>query len=657
MQLNWILTLAAITLLAPLGGALIAGIAGKKIGKKGATLVTLIGVGAAVITSAILTKFMVMDGQPAFNGNFYTWAVSGAFTFNVGVLIDRLSTMMMLTVSIVSFLVHVYSIGYMRDDDGYQRFFSYMSLFTFFMLILTAANNFALLFFGWEGVGLVSYLLIGFWYKKESAVAGSLKAFLVNRVGDMGFILGIAAVLEYFNTLDYASVFANAPNLIHSTISIFPGVQWSAITVICILLFIGAMGKSAQVPLHVWLPESMEGPTPISALIHAATMVTAGVYMVARMSPLFEFSQVALSVVLIVGATGALFMGLIGVVENDIKRVIAYSTMSQLGYMMAANGASVYAAGMFHLFTHAYFKALLFLAAGSVIMAMHHEQNLWKMGNLKKYMPITYVAFLVGALSLSAIPPFSGFYSKDAIIEAVHLTTTPGAGYAYICLLLATFVTALYIFRAFFLAFHTKERMDEETRKHLHESSWVVTVPLILLVIPSIGLGALLVQPILFSATPLLGNTIFVLPEHNVLIGMAQHFAGVWQSCLMVYKSPPFWFAVAGILTAWFAYVLFPILPPLFKRRLSLIYQVLIHQYGFNQFNNLVFVRGTRAISGFFYHVADLKILDHFMVNGSGRSMQRLSALLRRLQSGYLYHYAFAMIIGLFVFLGWLLLR
>lgn len=654
---NYIPLLAAITLLAPLIGAMIAGVAGKQIGKRGATWATLLGVGAAVVTSIILFKLMVIDGTPAVNYNFYTWALSGAFNFNIGVLIDRLSALMMLTVSIVSFLVHVYSIGYMRDDDGYQRFFSYMSLFTFFMLTLTAANNFLLLFFGWEGVGLVSYLLIGFWFTKESAVQGSLKAFLVNRVGDMGFILGIAAILDAFNTVDYASVFTHVPYIVNSNINIIHGAPWATITVICILLFIGAMGKSAQVPLHVWLPESMEGPTPISALIHAATMVTAGVYMVARMSPLFEYSPVALSVVLIIGATGALFMGLLGVVENDIKRVIAYSTMSQLGYMMAANGVSAYDAGMFHLVTHAYFKALLFLAAGSVIIALHHEQNLWKMGNLKKYLPITYVTFLIGALSLSAIPPFSGFYSKDAIIEAVHLSSTPGAMYAYICLLIGAFVTALYIFRALFLAFHGKERMDVDTREHLHESPKVITVPLILLAIPSIALGALLVKPMLFGSPGLLGNTVFVLPAHNVLAEMAPHFTNIWQAALLAVKALPFWFAVAGIFTAWLCYVRVPGLPNKIKNRLTLIYRVLTAQYGFNQFNNLVFVRGTKAVSGFFYHVADLKIIDHFMVNGTGRSVQRLSTLLRKLQSGYLYHYAFAMIIGLLVFLGWLLLR
>lgn len=655
---NLISNLALIVVLAPLAGALIAGIAGKKIGVKGATFVTVLGVALSCAASAYLFKLMIIDHIPAVNINFYDWAVSGLYTvFKVGFLIDPLSVTMMLTVTIVSLLVHIYSIGYMRGDPGYQRFFSYMSLFTFFMLTLTAANNFLVLFFGWEGVGLVSYLLIGFWYQKESAAQGGLKAFLVNRVGDMGFLLGMAAILDYFSTFDYATIFTAAPSLAQTTISIVPGTHWSIITVICILLFVGAMGKSAQVPLHVWLPESMEGPTPISALIHAATMVTAGVYMIARMSPLFEFSDVALSVVLIIGATGALFMGLIGVVENDIKRVIAYSTMSQLGYMMAANGASAYAAGMFHLITHAYFKALLFLAAGSVIIAMHHEQNLWKMGNLKKYLPITYVTFLIGALALCAIPPFAGYYSKDAIIEAVHLSNIPGSMFAYICLLLATFVTALYIFRAFFLAFHGKERMDEKLRKELHESPWVVIVPLIILAIPTIGIGAILAAPILYQTPGLFGNTIYVATQHNVLGKMAQEYHGLLQATIQAVMALPFWFALAGILVAWLNYVMFPNWASVVKKRLLWIYEILRFKYGFDAFNNLVFVRGARRLSDFFFYFADLKVIDDWLVNGSGRGINKLSMLLRKLQSGYLYHYAFAMIIGLFVFLGWLLLR
>lgn len=652
---NLIEYLAITAVLAPLLGAIIAGVFGKQIGKVGASIATILGIAISVAASAYLFKMMIFDNVSPFNEAIYTWGAGGNYNFTVGFLIDRLTVVMMLTVTVVSLLVHIYSIGYMHDDDGYQRFFSYMSLFTFFMLTLTVANNFLVLFFGWEGVGLVSYLLIGFWYKKESAIQGSLKAFLVNRVGDLGFLLGLAAILDYFNTLDYATVFNNAANLANTSISLFPNTHASIITVICILLFIGAMGKSAQVPLHVWLPESMEGPTPISALIHAATMVTAGVYMVARMSPLFELSSVALSVVLIVGATGALFMGLIAVVENDIKRVIAYSTMSQLGYMMAANGASAYAAGIFHLITHAYFKALLFLAAGSVIIAMHHEQNLWKMGNLKKYLPITYITFLIGALALCAIPPFAGYYSKDAIIEAVHLSTTPGATYAYICLLIAVFVTALYTFRAFFLAFHGKERMDEKLRKELHESPWIIVVPLILLAIPSLGIGALLAEPMLYSSAPLLGNSVYVAANHNVLAEMAKEYHGLVAASVAAVRSLPFWFALAGIVVAWLNYVMFPRWSEIIKQRLAWIYRILVFKYGFDALNNLIFVRGARALSQFFYRYADEKVLDDWIVNGSGRGINKISYWLRRLQSGYLYHYAFAMILGLFVFLGWLL--
>ncbi|MFN7097883.1 MAG: NADH-quinone oxidoreductase subunit L, partial [Gammaproteobacteria bacterium] len=493
-------------ILLPLFGSIIAGLFGKQIGKRGAHWITIVPVGISFLLSVYVCKLVILNNLN-FNGVIYTWATSGAFSFDVGFMIDRLSALMMMVVTFVSFLVHIYTIGYMEGDSGYQRFFSYISLFTFAMLMLVSANNFLQLYFGWEGVGLVSYLLIGFWYKRESANQGSLKAFLVNRVGDLGFILGIAAVITYFGTVDYSSVFSQAPALAaaHTMIHIMPGVTWSVITVICLLLFIGAMGKSAQMPLHVWLPESMEGPTPISALIHAATMVTAGVYMVARMSPLFELSATALSFVLIIGSTTALFTGILALVQNDIKRVIAYSTLSQLGYMIAALGASAYSAGMFHLFTHACFKALLFLAAGSVILGMHHEQDMRKMGNLWKYMPITYVTFLVGALALCAIPPFSGFYSKDTIIDAIHVASIPGAKYAYICVLLGSFVTALYTFRAFFLTFHTKERMDEHTREHIHESKAVVLVPLIILAIPSILMGWFFAGPMLFDQNSLLG--------------------------------------------------------------------------------------------------------------------------------------------------------
>lgn len=647
--------LTLVTIFAPLLGGIIAGLFGKQIGRRGASWITILLMLAAFLSALYMFKLIVLDGDNSTSFILYRWATSGSFSFNVSFLVDHLTACMMVIVTFVSLLVHIYSIGYMKDDPGFQRFFSYMSLFTFFMLALVGANNFFLLFFGWEGVGLVSYLLIGFWFKKESAAEGSLKAFLVNRVGDFGFILGIAAILDYFGTVNYQQVFAKAPELAHTTISLFPGSHWSIITVICILLFIGAMGKSAQMPLHVWLPESMEGPTPISALIHAATMVTAGVYMVARMSPLFELSTVSLSVVLVVGASGALFMGILGLVTFDIKRVVAYSTMSQLGYMMAGNGASAYAAGIFHLFTHANFKALLFLAAGSVIIAMHHEQDMRKMGGLRKYMPITYIAFLFGGLALAAIPPFSGYYSKDAIIDAVHLSTIPGATYAYWALLLGAFVTGLYTFRAFFMTFHTKEKIPADIKKHVKESPAVVTIPLIILSITSLVIGFIAAGPILYQTKGLLGNAIFVLPQHNVLATMAQHWQGPYQAIINSFSTYPFWFAVSGIIVAWLCYVKFPSLPAILAKRFNLLYQIMLHKYGFDAFNDLVFVRGTRRMSNFFFKVADVKVIDDWIVNGSGRGVARLSRVLRRMQTGYLYHYAFAMIIGLLGFSIWLI--
>jgi NADH-quinone oxidoreductase subunit L len=588
------------------------------------------------------------------NQTVYIWGTSGSTTLAVGFLIDQLTVLMMSIVTFVSLLVHIYSIGYMEGDPGVQRFFSYMSLFTFGMLSLVMANNFLLLFFGWETVGLVSYLLIGFWFKKDSAALGGFKAFIVNRVGDFGFLLGIAVILSYFGTLDYATVFATAPKLVGSTLALIPNMNWSVLTVICLLLFVGAMGKSAQLPLHIWLPESMEGPTPISALIHAATMVTAGVYMVARMSPLYNLSPTAMSVVMIVGATGAFSLGLLAVVENDIKRVIAFSTMSQLGYMMAANGAGAYEAGIFHLATHACFKALLFLAAGSVIIAMHHEQNLHKMGNLRKYMPITYVTFLIGTLAITAIPPFAGFFSKDSIIEAVYESHVSGAFFAYCCLLMSAFVTALYSFRALFLAFHTSERMDEETRHHLHETAPVITVPLIILAIPSVFLGIILVGPMLFTQPGLMGQSMPVTPELNVLAELAKEYHGPWIMVFHGLLGLTFWFTMAGITTAWYCYIKNPAIPALMAQRFSTLRYVLIKRYGFDAFNELVFVRGTQKLSDFFYYFADAKVIDSWLVNGSGRGVKRVAAVVRQLQSGYLYHYAFAMIIGIVALLLWL---
>lgn len=648
------LTLAII--LFPLAGAIIAGIFGKQIGKAGAQYVTIAGVAVSFLCSLVLFKFYIFDHTANLYETIFTWGFSGSHTFNVGVLIDQLSVLMMVTVTFISLLVHIYSIGYMEGDPGYQRFFSYMSLFTFFMIMLTVGNNFLVLFFGWEGVGLVSYLLIGFWFKKESASQGSLKAFLVNRVGDFGFLLGIAAIFAYFGSIDYATVFALAPSFSSTTISIFPNVQWSLITVICIFLFIGAMGKSAQIPLHIWLPESMEGPTPISALIHAATMVTAGIYMVARMSPLYELSPTALGVVLVFGATGALFLGALALVENDIKRVIAFSTMSQLGYMMAGNGASAYAAGMFHLVTHAFFKALLFLAAGSVILAAHHEQNMKKMGNLRKYLPITYITFLIGSLSLSAIPPFSGFYSKDAIIEAVERAQVPGAHYAYICLLLAVFVTAFYIFRALFLTFHGKSHAHGHHDEELKEPRWVVLIPLIILAVPSFMIGLVMVKPMLYSHNPMLGNSIYVAPDRDVLAQMAHDYHGVLASIGHAFLSLPLWLAIAGIVCAWVFYVRLPDLPGKIQQRFRIINRILIDRYGIDALNQLLFVKGSQKLSNFLYQTADMKVIDHSLVNGTGRGVTRLAKLFRQVQSGYLYHYAFAMILGLFGLLFWMLL-
>ncbi len=646
------LTLACV--FAPLVGAIIAGVAGKWIGRGGAKYVTILLMLVSFVCAAIIFKIVVIDNQQL-NSVLYTWGASGSFHFNVGFLIDRLTAVMMITVTFVALLVHIYSIGYMADDDGFQRFFAYMSLFTFAMLLLVTANNFFQLFVGWEGVGLVSYLLIGFWFNKESAAVGSLKAFIVNRVGDFGFILGIAALLDNVGSIDYKDVFANASTLASKQITLFAGHHWSLDTVICILLFIGAMGKSAQIPLHVWLPESMEGPTPISALIHAATMVTAGVFMVARISPLMELSPTALSVVMIVGATGALFLGLLAFVENDIKRVIAFSTMSQLGYMMAADGASAYSAGIFHLMTHACFKALLFLAAGSVIIALHHEQDLRKMGGLKKYLPVTCITFLIGALALAAIPPFAGFYSKDAIIEAVRISTIPGAGYSFVCLLVGGFVTGYYIFRAYFMAFHGKERLSAEVKAHLHETPWSMRLPLILLAIPSLFLGMVMIKPMLYSSPGILGSSITVLPQYNVLAKMSLDFHSAWQTFLHSFITLPFWFAVGGIVLAGFNVLVAPKVPAFLQRHGKWLYNILIYKYGFDAFNQWFFVSGTRVLSRFFYRFADVKLIDQGLVGGSGKTMVQLSRLLRFFQSGYLYHYVLVMIIGLVAFLLWML--
>jgi NADH-quinone oxidoreductase subunit L len=638
------------TALSPLIGSVIAGLFGKKIGRAGAHWVTIIGVAVAFLLSVITFNHIVIDGAAPFNGSVYTWLVSDGIRFEVGFLIDKLSAMMMVVVTFVSLMVHIYTIGYMHDDPGYQRFFSYISLFTFSMLMLVMANNFMQLFFGWEAVGLVSYLLIGFWYTRESAIYANLKAFLVNRVGDFGFLLGIAGVLMYFGSLDYATVFGQVEQVNGQTIEVFSGTPWSVITLICILLFIGAMGKSAQVPLHVWLPDSMEGPTPISALIHAATMVTAGIFMVARMSPLFEFSETALTVVLVIGAITALFMGFLGLVQNDIKRVVAYSTLSQLGYMTVALGASAYAAGIFHLMTHAFFKALLFLAAGSVIIAMHHEQDMRKMGGLRKYMPITWMTSLIGSLALIGTPFFAGFYSKDSIIEAVGESHIAGSGFAYVCVLVGVFITALYSFRMYFLVFHGKERMDEHTREHLHETSPVVTVPLIMLAIPSVIIGAIYVGDMAFGK--FFGEAIFVLPQHDVLGELAEEFHGWLGMALHALGTLPFWLAAGGVFTAWFLYMKRPELPDQIQARLQWLYTILINKYGFDRFNEIVFAGGGRKIGQKLWRIGDVKLIDGLMVNGSAAVVGWVAGRIRHVQTGYLYHYAFAMIIGVVVLLG-----
>lgn len=655
-----ILQCCLIIVLAPLVGCIIAGIFRKQVGRTGAHRVTIAGVGLAFGLSVYVASLILSGHAPVLDGSLYTWASGGAefpYAFQLGFLIDHLTVVMMVVVTFVSLLVHIYSIGYMADDDGYQRFFSYISLFTFMMLMLVTANNFLQLFFGWEGVGLVSYLLIGFWYHRESANQGSMKAFIVNRVGDFGFLLGIGLVLAYTGSLDYATVFHAADKLANETMLLFNGHAWSVMTVTCILLFVGAMGKSAQVPLHVWLPESMEGPTPISALIHAATMVTAGVFMIARISPLIELSTTALSVVIVIGATGALFTGMLALVMNDIKRVIAYSTLSQLGYMMVAMGASAYSAGIFHLMTHACFKALLFLGAGSVILGMHHEQDMRKMGGLWRKMPITYATFLIGSLALCALPPFAGFYSKDTIIEAAKLSDIPGSAYAYFCVAAGAMVTALYSFRAFFMTFHGKPRMDDHTFSHVHESPWVVWLPLVILAVPSIILGYLLYMPMLFARPPLLGSSIFVLPDHNVLAELAHEVASPMATMMHAFHSLVFWITLGGVLLAYIGYIAFPSIPAVLARVLAWPYRMLLDKYGFDFFNDLVFVRGTKALGRFFYRYGDQDLIDGFFVNGTARTVAWFAMKGRSIQSGYLYHYVAVMVFGLFGFLCWLLLK
>jgi len=639
--------------LAPLLAAILAGLAGRVIGRIGAHTVTIAGVALSFGLSVYVLK-QLLDGVPNFDGSVYTWLVSDGIRMEVGFLVDRLSALMMVVVTFVSLCVHVYTIGYMHDDPGYQRFFSYISLFTFSMLMLVMSNNFLQLFFGWEAVGVVSYLLIGFWYTRPSAIFANLKAFLVNRVGDFGFVLGIAGVVYYTGSLDYSTVFGARDVIATDTMQIFPGVEWQAMSVVCICLFVGAMGKSAQVPLHVWLPDSMEGPTPISALIHAATMVTAGIFMVARMSPLFELSETALNTVLFIGATTAFFMGLLGIVNNDIKRVIAYSTLSQLGYMTVGLGVSAYSGAIFHLMTHAFFKALLFLAAGSVIIGMHHEQDMRKMGGLKKYMPWTYWTALIGSVALIAVPGTSGFFSKDALIDAVHASHLSMATYAYWCVLLGVFVTAFYSFRLVFMTFHGEERFHVDEHHKPHESA-VMVAPLVALAIPSLVIGWLTVQPVLFGNY--FGGAISVLPAHDVLGHVKEEFHGPAMFVLEAFTHAPVYLAALGVLAAWYLYLKRTELPGQIAGRVSWLYKFLSNKFYVDEIYQAVFAGGSRGIGTALWRVGDVALIDGAMVNGSARVVGWLSGLLRHMQSGYLYHYAFAMIIGLSALLAWYVLR
>ncbi len=654
-------TLYLVVPLAPLVGAIVAGLFGRLVGRTGAHVVTIAGVAVSFIASVLV--FQDALAGHTFNSTIYTWMTLGDLRFEVGFLIDALTAMMMLVVTFVSLMVHVYTIGYMHDDPGYQRFFSYISLFTFSMLMLVMSNNFLQLFFGWEAVGLVSYLLIGFWYTKETAIYANLKAFLVNRVGDFGFILGIGLVLAHFGSLDYATVFAKAPSLASETITLWPDTPWMLMSVIGILLFIGAMGKSAQFPLHVWLPDSMEGPTPISALIHAATMVTAGIFMVARMSPLYELSDTALSFIMVIGAITALFMGFLGMVQNDIKRVVAYSTLSQLGYMTVALGASAYSVAVFHLMTHAFFKALLFLAAGSVIIAMHHNQDIRYMGGLKKYMPITWVTSLIGSLALIGTPFLSGFYSKESIIEAAKMSHLPGAGFAYFAVLAGVFVTAFYSFRMYFLVFHGKERFHQghghgnEPDAHHghdgppHETPWVVTGPLLALALPSLAIGYMTIEPMLFG--DFFGRAIYVADRHPVMHELNQEFHGAMEMGLHALATLPFWLAVAGVGLSAFFYLKRPDIPAAIAQRFSFLHRMLLNKYWFDELYSWVFAQGARALGGSLWRRGDQNVIDGFFVNGSAHLVERFSRLAKAFQSGYIYHYAFAMLIGVFALVTW----
>jgi NADH-quinone oxidoreductase subunit L len=656
--------------LAPLAGALLAGIfgttfGGNWIGRRLSHTLTILGVLVAFVLSAMTLKSVAVDGA-RFNETLYTWMVVGGLKMEVGFLVDSLTAMMMVVVTFVSLMVHIYTIGYMEEDEGYNRFFSYISLFTFSMLMLVMSNNLLQLFFGWEAVGLVSYLLIGFWFNKPTAIFANMKAFLVNRVGDFGFILGIGLIAAYTGTLNYSEIFAKSGELGGLA---FPGTDWLLITVICICLFIGAMGKSAQFPLHVWLPDSMEGPTPISALIHAATMVTAGIFMVSRMSPLFELSDTALNFILIIGSITALFMGFLGIIQNDIKRVVAYSTLSQLGYMTVALGASAYSVAVFHLMTHAFFKALLFLGAGSVIMGMHHNQDIRWMGGVRKYMPITWITSLLGSLALIGTPLFAGFYSKDSIIEAVHFSNLPAAHFAHFAVLAGVFVTAFYSFRMYFLVFHGKERYDQNPDAHHgahhddhghghgehhdpHESPWVVTVPLVLLAIPSVVVGFLFIQPMLFG--DFFKDVIFVdAAKHPAMAKLAEIFHGPVAMAVHGLQTAPFWLAVAGVALSYYMYMVNPALPTAIKRMCMPIYTLFENKYYLDWFNENVLARGARALGTGLWKGGDQAIIDGALVNGSWKLVRGVSGMVRWVQTGFIFHYALVMILGVFALMTW----
>jgi NADH-quinone oxidoreductase subunit L len=670
-------TLYLLIPLAPLFGAILAGLFGKFIGRAGSHVVTVLGVAISFVLSVIVWKD-VQAGH-TFNGSVYTWLETGGLTLEVGFLIDRLTVMMMLVVTFVSLMVHIYTIGYMAEDPGYQRFFSYISLFTFSMLMLVMSNNFVQLFFGWEAVGLVSYLLIGFWYTRPTAIYANLKAFLVNRVGDFGFLLGIGLIAAYAGSLDYATVFAKRNELAAITETV---TGWPLITAICICLFIGAMGKSAQVPLHVWLPDSMEGPTPISALIHAATMVTAGIFMVTRMSPLFELSDTALSFVLVIGSITALFMGFLGIIQNDIKRVVAYSTLSQLGYMTVALGVSAYSVAVFHLMTHAFFKALLFLGAGSVIMGCHHNQDIRYMGGLKKYMPITWITSLLGSLALIGFPFLSGFYSKDSIIEAVHASHIAGSGFAYFAVVAGVFITAFYSFRMYFLVFHGNERYDQappdphhaahDDAHHAdahdtshakghddhhedhggkpHESPWVVTLPLVLLAIPSVLIGFFTITPMLFGDW-FGGAVVIDAVKHPAMAHMAKDFHGASAMAIHGMMTLPFFLAISGVALSWFFYIKRPDIPAAILKAAKPIHTLLENKYYFDKFNEVVFAAGARVIGHGLWKVGDQVLIDGVMVNGTARAVGWVASVVRLFQSGRVFQYAFGMIFGVFALL------